>query len=356
MPSNARTALSFWLLFAVFISLGLIFSTLTNSSRLDYIEIKPAFLNRAQSARERSWRSVKWQRGTTLVAPGSLLHDPFSVRLDVVGNLYILDFGDFSIKKFSPRGELVISFGGFKFRESEQLLSITDFSVNKQGDVWLCDPRARKLLVFSPSGQLTAVKTPLAAPYRILIDERDQLWLLSLDASDRSFLLQKSARLQSLSFGHIIQDQPANILAVDGWIANDGTGGMIYSPLNAGYLLAFNSKGEQRFAVRSIEPRAYPHIIQNTRGAKWVDRRSPPVVLGMDTAGREIYLLTKAKVRGQLKSAFDVYSDLDGSYRYSLESPEPCTAFAVRGDSVYIVNGTALTSWNRVYTLGRSRK
>jgi hypothetical protein len=347
MAKTQRNDQAFWWIsFLLLTFTGIVMGTRTNSGGLVYIQIKPAFHSKPQKIERRSWKAISWQEDVNWSAPqNGMFHDPYAIRFDA-GNLYVMDLGDATIKRLSPQGSLLTIFGEVSSHSSRKLGTLTDFAVSRDGSVWMCDPMNRVILTLNTLGQVIALRPSLASPYRIVIDNQNQIWLLSLDSHEAPFLLKKPGRQNAVRFGQIIEEQDKNRLALDGWIASDGSGGLIYAPAYAGFLLAFNAAGVQRFAVSTIEPRDYPPIVRTAEGAKWIDRRSMPVAFGMQSLGSEVYILTKSKTRtGMTHNAFDIYNIADGSYRYSVDAPEACNSFSITRDSLYTLSAAGVKKW-----------
>src|SRR5262249_8099994 len=96
-----RRKYAFWGMFSLFVLTGIVLGAFANRSGLEYVTVKPAFLNYAQKPRNRTWRTVSWSRGLTLNANRGIFREPYSLRLDREGNLYIMDLSDLSVKKLN---------------------------------------------------------------------------------------------------------------------------------------------------------------------------------------------------------------------------------------------------------------
>ena len=96
---------------------------------------------------------------------GELL-DPRGVAVDADGNVYVADTGNARIKKFSPTGEFVGSWGA-EGGEEDQLREPTEIAIDNDGALVVLDSETGWIRRYSPTGELVdKLAGPSAAMYK----------------------------------------------------------------------------------------------------------------------------------------------------------------------------------------------
>jgi len=78
---------------------------------------------------------------------------PYSVEFDNHGNVFITDFGQFRIQKFSPRGEFIQSYGELG-RNLGQFARPKGIAVDREGILYVIDAAFENAQMFDPDGNL----------------------------------------------------------------------------------------------------------------------------------------------------------------------------------------------------------
>jgi DNA-binding beta-propeller fold protein YncE len=89
--------------------------------------------------------------GKTGSAPGEL-DWPQGVALDPQGNVYVADFNNSRIEKFSPTDTLLAVFGNTG-SSSERLRNPVGIAIDTQGNLYISDIRHHRIVKFSPEGK-----------------------------------------------------------------------------------------------------------------------------------------------------------------------------------------------------------
>ena len=329
---------------AVFLSLSYAINYVSDS-KPQAAELQPSFLSgerapRAQQAAGRVWKEQAFEK--TLALGAGAVADPLTVRVGTDGHIYVLDYGDFRIKMFSPAGKLVRAFGAGRGTEAGAFTSPTGFSVRPGGDLWVCDPGQRRITQFGPDGQVRAVLPQ--SPTDRLATVGDLLVTMAPPGADALFEVYSLSGERLNSFGEVVADQQREWIALDGTVAGDEEGrGFVYGGRYLGVLAGYGTGGERRFIVQTIDGAARPKVL-DIEGKRKIRTDATQAVLSLSVVGDELYVLSGA-AGGEVGQVLDVYDKRDGGYRFSLKLPVAARQAVVRAGHVYAVGGGGVTVW-----------
>jgi hypothetical protein len=300
---------------------------------------------------ERVWSKRKITRVLTIGGEKNpILENAVKVAADGQGNFYILDFGAHNVKKFSPRGEMIRSFGNGKGQGPGEFLFPADLLIDNAGKVWITDPMNGRIDVFTPDGRLAESIKPSRSVYRLTSGRRDELLLMHTPTGGALFSLlntTQSQELMELPIGNLLvrQDHAQAAIALDGSIATGSDGGFVYAPLRFGVLLAFDASGRVRFFRETLDREPLPKVVVADDGTTFADREAPVAALSLSVVGEEIFVLNVFETGFKRKKIFDVYGYVDGKYHYSFEIPASFETGSVLKGGVVTLDGVSLALW-----------
>lgn len=307
---------TFWLLLGTLILAGFVVSWFSNRVRTEQLILAPeAPPLEPQKVTARVWREVRFEQISSIpTGQGTSLERPTFLRVDRQGNLFVLDSADRQIEKISAAGEPLATYGPADFQNP------SDFAVAESGEVWVCDPNSKQITIFSPGGQIARVIRLDARPIRIILDARGGFLVLQ-DAGASGLFHRYSAEGRPLgSFGTFFPDALQNSLTADGWLLGIGSRASAHAFRHAGLLASYTQDGRLRFFRETIDPVPLPKITIDSAGSQRMDRKRRRSALSVSALGDEIYLLGTEGTKST--RVLDVYGAEDGSYRFSLASPD----------------------------------
>lgn len=278
---------------------------------------------------------------------------PLFVRVDNLENIYVYDFGEKFIKKYTSEGKFIQKFGKGIGQGPGEFINVADFAVKNNGEVWVCDTTFSFITVFDIYGnpiKTYRLKSPalriglLSTEEYIIIPTTHQNYLTFL-RYDCDGELKSSFSLPS----PWTEEFPElAFLKMDGWLAIDNNDNIYFAFSRSGLLASFSPQGKLRYLVETIDRTPPPKMIKFKGGAH-IDPKSPWAALSLSIVGSEIYILNHASSKGRKGMVFDVYSTLDGQYIYSFEIPQKCMYACVTISAVITVaEQESVTRWKKI--------
>jgi hypothetical protein len=309
------------------------------------VELETHFLDghapKAQHTTQRVWKERIFERSFTISSPA--VTNPLLMEVDNAGNPYVLDWSDFNVKQFSLDGKLLKTFGDETGRDP--FANPTALSVDSNGNVWVADPRQQRIKLFRSNGDVQTI-TPPNAIHRIATSA-NRLFTMTAAASNNLFEIYDMTGHQLKSFGELLADQSDKGIILDGYIVNDENHGFIYGGRYVGVIGAYDTDGNQRYFVQTIDGVSQPTILDLTEKRK-IKPNSTVSVLGMSMLGAELYVLSGVRLDGKTGpggQVIDAYDKREGRYLFSLKLPVVCKAAIVRSDYLYTLSKGEVTVW-----------
>lgn len=283
--------------------------------------------------------------------PETFLYDVDFIRAGPEGTVYVFDRGRQQVLRLDLQtGRLAQTYGRGAGEEPGAFQMVTDFEVDAQGRVYVCDAVNARLTLFDPDGRLVASLTFKHPPYNIALLSRGlfavQLLHARSDALFEIYRLERksdgSYRLRLLRrFGEFLEDQAANSLLLDGMITGADSF-FVYAPRRIGWLTAFYPDGRLKFHRQTIEPVPIPRLIR--RGAtEYVDRSAPIVTYELTVAGDRLYTWTEGK---DGRPYIEVYDAHTGDYQFSMPVPNSIKGLIdVKDTLLYVAHDTTVAVW-----------
>ena len=311
------------------------------------VEMDTAFLSaeyapKAQPTAGRVWRQLALEKSLTLGSTS--VKEPTLIQTDDNDNIYVLDWSDLRIKKFSLDGKLIKAFGE-EMGTPGAFINPSAFSVDSAGNVWVCDSKDQRISAFSPDGS-TRSFTPQDPIYRIAAFG-DMLITMPAPGTSKLFETYDLSGRQLKSFGELLVDQANKGIILDGNIIGDAeSNGFIYGGRFLGAIGAYDVHGKQRFFIKTIDGVTQSAVL-DIEGSKKIKPASTHSVLSMSIVGSELYVLSGVRADGTSRpggKVIDVYNKQDGHYLYSFELPVGCWEAIVRPGYIY-TRGNELIVW-----------
>jgi hypothetical protein len=305
---------------------------------------------RPQPGRTRIWRERPLRCEHLLgIAPGPPLFVPIEVRVMPDERIYVLDWGDKSVKRFSSDGRVLTTYGGTTGQGPGEFVNPTDFDVDVDGSVWMCDPVNGLITVFASDGTFGRTIRPGRPPHRIALLGDSGYVVMSSPAGGRLFTLYRRNGDGILTCGTVMENQAQLSIALDGRLAGSTSGHFTYCAYRAGLLGIFNPAAHPPLIfVHTIDFPGLPRVLsRQSTSAQYVrvDPSAPLVSRNASLVGDEVHVLA-GTVNMPERSVMDVYDANSGRYRYSYTLPGNMAFARVHAQKVYTIADTTVTVWS----------
>jgi len=340
MSGGRAFLVTFTTLVVAGLALGLALSLADEQPRRVQAVAKPGQVATAQTAAGRSWVSHPWHRELELTAggDGDALAKPVEVAVDGAGDLYVLDAVARRVLRFTPAGELRHTYGNGGRPEDGLLAQPTSLAVDAAGDLWIADPGNSTLLRFAPDGSVRRALHVAQQPMRVQpLPEGRALVMLARPQRAVLAVLDADGALATELDGLLAGGPDA--LALDGSLASSGAG-PVYAGVHVGWLAGFSPAGRRRWLVETLDPVPLPEIEVEGSRRRVVSRRA--ATFGLAAHGDRVYALTRDRAG---RSVVDVYAAADGGYRSSFVPPADAEGLFVTDDRLYLAGTRAVGAW-----------
>ena len=305
---------------------------------------------RPQPGRTRKWRERTLHREQSLgFAPGPSLSAPVEVRVMPDETVYVLDWGDKSVKRFSSDARLLTTYGGTTGQGPGEFVNPTDFDVDADGSVWICDPVNGLITVFAADGTFERTIRPERPPHRLALLGDSGYVVISSPSGGRLFTLYRRNGDPILACGTVMENQAQLSIALDGRLTGNRSGRFAYCAYRAGLLGIFNPASHPPLIfVHTIDFPGLPPILSRQNSSAHyvrVDPSAPIVSRNASLVGDEVHVLAGTD-RMPERSVMDVYDGNSGRYRYSYTLPGNAAIARVHGRKMYTIADTTVTVWS----------
>ena len=307
---------------------------------------------RAQDRTERLFPEITFEQLRVLGdRPETFLNNPDFVRPGLDGSVYVFDRGASQVIRFDPEtGQILQRYGRGPGQGPDEFAMVSDFEVDREGHVYVCDAENGRISLFAPDGRLLASLKPKRRPYHLALLSGQRLAVEPLDPyNDALFELYRLEsrngryRLAYLGrFGEFLERQEAVSLLLDGRLTGADSF-FVYTPRRIGWIAAFRPNGTLKYHRTTIEPVPIPKLVR--RGsAQWVDRSAPHSTYATSVDRQHVYLY-KGSNADKSFYQIDVYEAQTGTYRFTIPFPEWAGRLYVRDSLIYAVQDTVVTIW-----------
>ena len=266
--------------------------------------------------------------------------------LKSAGNyLYVGDYGDMKIKRFTLEGKFVNEIGIGLGKGPGEFTQFMDFYISKD-TIHILDLRKMMVIQFNVNRNEHISSFELNfRPLRIT-GVQENLIISKISGSKLfSIYNQKGKKLNQ--FGEIIKNQTTNSLSLQGELVSvNEKAEFVFSPMYASYLMYYNLSGKVNKVVKTIDQRGFPLSPRRTSGGTRAVSAPQTDMIIADTFRKKnklylLYLKKKEKTsdseNGNLKAFVDVHNLESGEYLSSIALPIPARGIVIKGEQLYLI-------------------
>lgn len=267
--------------------------------------------------------------------------------------LYVVDYGDLTVKKFSLDGKLLASYGGKRGEGPGELRQIVDIAVN-DSNLWIVDTRARKILRFNEvTGQFwSEFSVPDMHPLRIA-QVGPYLFVMGLGPFEELFVQYDTSGRLIRRFGIITERQAEMKINLQGVIANLGDTALVFVPLMAGYAFVFDTTGVLQERIPLLDVRSFPRPRIEDRASGRVYHATGSDIVNYSVSIDRNYLLINTVYHNHEEQYFiDRYDLHTQRYVHSVLIPnqENCKMAYWIKDKVFVLSDTSVVTYSVQHT------
>lgn len=289
-----------------------------------------------QEATGRSWRDVQHHPIARMGGPtDSTIHRPRDIQPIDDRTFYVLDGGDYTVKRVTLDGQVQARMGEGRGREGSRFNRLSGVAVTDDGTVHVIDERNQTLVRFHADGEwMDRQSFGDIKPLQVAITSEDRL-IVGGSPNLRTPYLHDFPpdSLEKRPFDSHwkpVNDATGNLMDInkvfDGRLVADADGGVFHTPRNAGKLLRFDRDGELDFARETMDRSGLPSlrsIEQNISGSREFSMQfngeSPLGNKVLSVEQDEVLVWSLSGTENREGIVIDVYDRHEGTYSYSFE-------------------------------------
>ncbi|MEQ9091589.1 MAG: hypothetical protein RIE52_10900 [Balneola sp.] len=324
----------------IIILLVILISKLSNTEE-KYLEVRSQFQPIMQTPTERNWHKKK----LTSISLNSEMNDTLLNSMIVKSfndTLYVADYADMKIKRFTSNGRYIDKFGENIGRGPSDLTQILDISFSDEA-LYVIDAETQLIKIFSKrTNKSTQAFRVDQFTFRVIVlNESKVTQSLSQDLF-RTY--NRHNKLHKI-FGELTNNQFANIMSFGGTLLpSNKKNEFIYVPTYASYLLFYNTEGEFIKSIQTIDRLPFPKSEATNTGVR---APKPDLVVQSTTFNDEFIFIQYSRrplpdsSNDQFNihhSFVDVYTRDGENYIKSIILPQRSAGINTIGDSLYSIN------------------
>lgn len=272
--------------------------------------------------------------------PHGLGH-PVTARVSNEGHIYVADFGNVVVRRFSAGGDFVRDYGAGKGEGPGEFQALVDVEVDEMGRVAGFDPVLSRVVVFDATGDVLETIPIPASGFRFARMANGDL---VVDAMDSLLFRRVSADGSPiLAFGELLErEQRANAIAITGEFAPAGDW-VVYSGTYGGVLASWSTlDGSARYIRPTVVKRPFPVPVRRGAATLIAPEDRIAASFGLHVDGDRVFVLAYADG----SKVADVYEIATGDYQHSFHLPDQdATGITVSGDRYLFTADTLVSVW-----------
>jgi hypothetical protein len=308
-------------------------------------EVEEAFFAinlQKQNKRYRAWREIEVDTLAVIGRSGKgILYKPGYVKGDSSG-VYVIDYGDSSVKKFDKNGDLIVKYGQGRGEGPGEFINPTGVAIGENGTVWVADGGARSLNWFTSDGDFLRKLTFKDGILRVAPIEGGWYYLMRVSPlKPEIFFLYNAEDAMMRSFGELVENYRDVALSLSGDILSVRKD-MVYVSSYYGVILRFDVNGELAYAREGIEKGKPPQVETGQAKGNLFQRivNKKTLYNCPSLSGEKLYVHAFSTSKELDASILDVYHVTDGTYQYSFKLPGFSICTSVAGDYIYTLQDT----------------
>lgn len=260
-------------------------------------------------------------------------------------NLYILDFGDMKLKRFTLQGHLLTTIGEGRGQAPGDLALVSDFVV-VDSVAWLVDSRRKTVSKFSINGSFIDRFIVETFPLRMSFVD-NYIVLMHLGGEELFQITSKSGEVRK-NFGSIISGQERDFLSLDGLLAPAPHSGFVYVPRYASYLYYYDKAGDMQKIIQTIDRQTFPKSDYREGDGRQVYTAPTPDIQNesISVYNDILYILVHMRIsKMEERAIVDRYRWSDGTYLSSTRLPFIPQDIAAYDNVLYCLLDTTVVAY-----------
>jgi hypothetical protein len=299
----------------------------------------------------RMWRNTRPTKMLSVYSSRNvMLYRLTLLGVDKNQEIYVLDYGDMKVKKFSRDGRFLGFIGKGKGKGPGEFVNPTDLGIDTLFNIWVSDAATGLLTCFDQRGNVVKTFRLKSVPFRVSLRENQEFIIQRPAGSDHLFELYDSTGNFKFSFGRgIIPEQSQSPILINGYMASSGSF-LYFSFKYFGFIMCFDlDRRRIQYLVKTVDDIPTPKVDTRRVGDALVMKiasETPVASSGISLGEGKIFIKASARLASfEHVTIIDSYSRKDGRYLYSFKIPEALSTVHYDGKLLYGITDTSISKW-----------
>lgn len=275
---------------------------------------------RGDQSLERTWVEPDFEKIATLSqGDGYTFFDPRALGIEEDGHVYVFDFGDNTVKRFTRHGVYRATYGNGVGRAPDQMMGMRDGGIWRDSLVYVVDGRQRKVLFFNRETGAFVRTESYEVPIARLAYADDSTKYVEAASRTSDFLFMTTPRRQTSVSRIFSRDIPS--IALDGRL-HSSHGRAVFVPFYFPVILTYAPGDTTGIAYPTPDygDAPIPAPQAESQGRTRVVRAPSNPVNGVSEMHGGV-LAVQHPNTSEDSTAFDLYDAEEGSYLHTVRFP-----------------------------------
>lgn len=259
--------------------------------------------------------------------PGARLYTPGLINGDGRGNIFVFDYGDFLLKRYSFNQGYITSYGSGRGAAPDELMSSMGIEILGDSVVAILDMYGKKVVYYNYDGRLIDTSILDKSYTRFSLDDGGAQYYMGMFPE---FLIRSIYQNREYQFPELNPETARQRMQFSGFIQSFDEG-VVFSPFTSNIFMVFSTDGSLVYSAETV-PHNQKRSINDGDNSR-----------SISINGDYIYIQARnTEAQDSLHTIIDVYNLYGGEYEWSMRLPVRSRLMNVTDSYFYSLQDTSV--------------